>query len=122
MSVAGASEQIRAAVLAWQGMAAAPHRFGGVEFMLGKREIGYLHGDHLLDVPFPRRVKDELVAAGLAKPHHILPESGWISFRIAAPGDINAAIALLRRSYELIAAQLARRKAQGEAVRATERT
>jgi predicted DNA-binding protein (MmcQ/YjbR family) len=67
-------------------------------------------------------VKDELVAAGLAKPHHILPESGWISFRIAAPGDIDAAIALLRRSYELIAAQLARRKAQGEAVRATERT
>jgi predicted DNA-binding protein (MmcQ/YjbR family) len=122
MSVAGASEQIRAAVLAWQGMAAAPHRFGGVEFMLGKREIGYLHGDHLLDVPFPRRVKDELAAAGLAKPHHILPESGWISFRIAAPGDIDAAIALLRRSYELIAAQLARRKAQGEAVRATERT
>ena len=118
MSVTGASQRIGEAVLSWEGMTAAPHRFGGVEFMLGEREIGHLHGDRLLDVPFPRRVKDELVAAGRARPHHILPDSGWISFRIEAQGDVEAAIALLRRSYDLVTEQLARRKAQSTAVKA----
>jgi len=53
-------ETIRAAVAEWLGTSEAPHRFGGVEFKLGRREIGHLHGDRLLDVPFPRKVHDEL--------------------------------------------------------------
>ena len=117
MAVPNASTRIRAAVAAWPGMSEAPHRFGGVEFRLGTREIGHLHGDRLLDVPFPKRVRDELVAAGLARPHHVLPESGWISFPIAAEADVAAAIALLRHSHDLIAAQLERRAAQSAAAK-----
>ena len=98
-------------------MSEAPHRFGGVEFMLGTREIGHLHGDRLLDVPFPKRVRDELVATDLAKPHHVLPESGWVSFFIEKEADVDAAIALLRRSHDLVAAQLERRAAQSAAVK-----
>jgi hypothetical protein len=100
------------AVSAWPGTTQAPHRFGGVEFLIGDREIGHLHGDSLLDVPFPKKVRNELVASGLASPHHILPESGWTSFRLNRPADIDAAIALLRRSFDLINAQLERRKTQ----------
>jgi hypothetical protein len=117
MAVPNASTRIRAAVAAWPGMSEAPHRFGGVEFRLGTREIGHLHGDRLLDVPFPKRVRDELVAAGLARPHHVLPESGWVSFSIVAEADVAAAIALLRRSHDLIAAQLERRAAQSAAAK-----
>jgi hypothetical protein len=117
MSVPDASTRIRAAVAAWPGMSEAPHRFGGVEFRLGTREIGHLHGDRLLDVPFPKRVRDELVMAGVAKPHHVLPDSGWVSFPIAAEADVDAAIALLRRSHDLIAAQLERRAAQSAAAK-----
>jgi hypothetical protein len=117
MTVPNASSRIRAAVAEWTGMSEAPHRFGGVEFRLGTREIGHLHGDRLLDVPFPKRVRDELVAAGLARPHHVLPESGWVSFPIAAEPDVAAAIALLRRSHDLIAAQLERRAAQSAAAK-----
>jgi hypothetical protein len=117
MSVPNASTRIRAAVAAWSGMSEAPHRFGGLEFRLGTREIGHLHGDRLLDVPFPKRVRDELVAAGLARPHHVLPESGWVSFPIEAEHDVDGAIALLRRSHDLIAAQLERRAAQNAAVK-----
>ena len=95
----------------------APHRFGGVEFRLGTREIGHLHGDRLLDVPFPKRVRDELVAGGLARPHHVLPESGWVSFPIATEPDVDAAIALLRRSRDLVAAQLERRAEQSAAAK-----
>jgi len=105
MSLNGAAEQIRRAVLSWEGLEAHPHRFGGTEFRLGRREIGHLHGDHLVDIPFPTKVRDEIVAAGEAEPHHILPETGWVSFYLRKEGDVERAIGLLRRSYAIAAAQ-----------------
>ena len=78
-----------------------PHRFGGMEFRLGKREIGHLHGDFLLDIPFPRKVRDELIESGRVAPHHILPESGWVSFYIRCEEDIDEALRLLNLSLEL---------------------
>lgn len=101
MTVSGAQQQISQAVLAWDGVSAAPHRFGGMEFALGAREIGHIHGDRMLDIPFPKKVRDQLVAAGLAQPHHLLADSGWISFYIARQPDVQAAIGLLRQSYEI---------------------
>jgi predicted DNA-binding protein (MmcQ/YjbR family) len=34
-----------------------------------------------------------------------LPESGWVSFPIGEPEDVEKAIALLRRSYDLAVKQ-----------------
>ncbi len=110
MAVHGAGEKTRLAVLEWPGVTAQPHRFGGTEFRLGGREIGHMHGDWLVDIPFPTRVRDELVAAGLAQPHHILPETGWISFYVRQEGDVERAIALLHRSYELALSQKTRKQ------------
>ena len=84
----------------WPGVEQAPHRFGGIEFRFGKRELGHLHGDALADLPFPRAVRDELIAAGRARPHHVLPDSGWVSFRIESPGDVENAIELFRLAYD----------------------
>jgi predicted DNA-binding protein (MmcQ/YjbR family) len=88
-------------VRAWTAVSAHPHRFGGTEYRLGQREIGHIHGDLLVDIPFPTRVRDELVSAGLAEPHHVLPDSGWVSVYLREPADLERAISLLRRSYEL---------------------
>lgn len=110
MSVLGARDAITEAVLSWDGMIAAPHRFGGTEFRLGSREIGHIHGDRLVDIPFPSKVRDQVVAAGDAQPHHLLPETGWISVIIHGSGDVKQAIALLRRSYEIARQQKARRR------------
>ena len=77
-----------------------PHRFGGVEFRLGKRELGHLHGDRLADLPFRRAVRDMLVETGRAFPHHVLPESGWVSRPIESDADADEAIELFRLSYE----------------------
>lgn len=118
MTSPGAASLIRAAAARWPGVTVAPHRFGGVEFLLGTREIGHLHGDRLLDIPFPKRVRDELVSGGLAQPHHVLPQSGWVSFRIETEADVEPAIALLKRSLDLISAQLERRAAQSRTIRA----
>jgi Family of unknown function (DUF5519) len=97
---ASISERISREVLSWPGVTAEPHRFGGVEFRLGKRELGHLHGDYLADLPFPVRVRKELVAEGRALPHHILPHSGWVSYPIRDERAVPGAIALFRLSYE----------------------
>ena len=101
MSVKGAQQIIIEAVTAWEGVTFQAHRFGGVEFVIGRREIGHIHGDHLVDIPFPKKVRDALVAAGRAQPHHVLPESGWVSFYLRAQPDVENAIALLRESYAI---------------------
>ncbi len=81
------SGTIKQAVLSWEHTEAHAHRFGGTEYRIGKRELGHVHGDTLVDIPFPNRVRDELVADGEAEPHHILPESSWISFYIREPEE-----------------------------------
>jgi hypothetical protein len=100
LSVKGAHERIRQAVLEWPGVSAHPHRMGGTEFRLGRRELGHVQGDALVDIGFPRNVRDELVARGRAEPHHVLPTSGWVSVFIRDAPDIQRAIELLRLSFE----------------------
>ncbi len=104
----GPAATITEAVSAWPGVESAPHRFGGVEFRLGRRELGHLHGDRIADLPFPRRVRDELIGAGRARPHHVLPDSGWVTVSIASPADTQNALELFRMAYER-AAQSRRR-------------
>jgi len=87
-------------VTAWDGVTTAPHRFGGVELRVGRRELGHLHGNRLADLPFPVRVREQLVAAGKAQPHHVLPESGWISYYIRDEQDVAEVVALFRLNYD----------------------
>jgi hypothetical protein len=96
----GPGAQIADAVASWPGVSVAPHRFGGVEFTVGRGELGHLHGDRIADLPFPRRVRDELIAAGRARPHHVLPDSGWITVSISGPGDVERTIELFGLAYE----------------------
>jgi len=87
-------------VASWPEVTTVPHRFGGVEFRRGRREIGHLHGSGLADLPFPVRVRERLVREGLAEVHHVLPDSGWVSRRIRGEADVADVIALLRMSYD----------------------
>jgi hypothetical protein len=111
MAVQGAQEQITIAATSWEGVEAHPHRFGGTEYRLGRREISHIHSDHLVDIPFPTRIRDQVVDEGRAQPHHILPDSGWVSFYLNEPADIEAAIVLLRQSFEIAVEQKKRRRA-----------
>ena len=106
-------QRITEAVASWPGVEVGPHRFGGVEFRLGRRELGHLHGDRIADLPFPRRVRDELIAAGRARPHHVLPESGWVTVPIGGERGADGVIELFRMAYER-----ARGARQGAAVSA----
>ena len=81
--------------------------------MLGKRELGHIHGDRLVDIPFPKPVRDQLVSTGQAEPHHILPNSGWISFFLRSEADVDHAIELMRTSFDLATAR-GERQVKGE--------
>ncbi len=76
------------------------HRYGGIEFRVGRRELGHLHGSRLADLPFPIAVRKQLVESGRAEPHHILPDTGWVSRWIREDTDVDAVIALFRMNYE----------------------
>jgi hypothetical protein len=104
-----AGQRIRREALSWPGVSGHPHRFGGTEFRLGRRELGHIHGDELIDIPLPRRIRDEAVAAGKASPHHVLPDSGWVSVRLRSADDVQHGLELLRLSYDLAIAQRSKR-------------
>jgi luciferase-like monooxygenase len=107
-ATASPGELIEAEVVSWPGVTTGPHRFGGIEFRLGRRELGHLHGDRIADLPFPRRIRDQLVAEGRARPHHVLPDSGWVTVRIPID-DVQPVIELFRLGYERATAASERR-------------
>ena len=92
-------ERLGREVSAWPSVSVHAHRFGGREFRFGSAEIGHIHPGVVVDIPFPRSVRDALLAAGLAEEHHWVPNSGWISFRIRSEQDFNHALWLMRLSY-----------------------
>ncbi|PYT78835.1 MAG: hypothetical protein DMG40_18710 [Acidobacteria bacterium] len=100
MAVSGTKERIDGALQGWSEITSQSHRFGGIESCLGRREIGHVHGDSLVDLPFRKKVRNEMVTAGRAAPH-ILPDSGWVSVYLRQASDVDSAIELLRFSLEI---------------------
>ena len=97
-----AMEAVKAAALEIPGLSLSIHRFGGVGFSLGGRELGHLHGNGLLDLHTGRELARELISAGRAKPHHLFGESGWVSFWVRSAADVPAAIEMLRSLFSRI--------------------
>jgi len=86
-------------VSGWSGISVHPHRFGGREFLFGAAEVGHIHTNGIVDIPFTRPVHDVLLDRGLAEQHRLVPNSGWITFRIRSEQDIAHALWLMRLSY-----------------------
>ena len=87
-------------VSTWPGVTVHEHRFGGIEFRLDRRQLGHLHGGRWADLPFPKGTRDMLVETGRAQPHHVLPETGWISRQIRGDADVREVIDLFRLAYD----------------------
>ena len=86
-------------VSAWSRISVYPHRFGGIGFQFGDAEVGHVHTDGIVDIRFPRSVRDALLAEGLAQEHHWVPNSGWITFQMRGEEDLSHALWLMRLSY-----------------------
>jgi Family of unknown function (DUF5519) len=86
-------------VASWPQISVHPHRFGGREFRFGNAEVGHVHTGGIVDIPFPRSVRDALLAEGLAEEHQWVPNSGWVTFRLWSDKDLQHAEWLMRLSY-----------------------
>jgi hypothetical protein len=95
-----ASQRVSKEILRWPNVSSGQHRFGGLEFRVGAREMGHLHGDTVADLPFPMNIRNMLVNSGRVSPHHILPQSGWISKWIRSEEDVLQVIELFRMQFE----------------------
>jgi hypothetical protein len=95
-------ERIIETITGWPGITTATGRFAETEFYVDGRMIGHVHGDHQADIPYPRSIRDELVAAGRADPHHIHPDSGWITRYIESEDDVDAVVDLIRINYDRV--------------------
>ncbi len=86
-------------LLVWPGVSVHPHRFGGREFRFRAAEIGHMHVGGIVDIPFPRSIRDALLSEGLVEEHRWVPNSGWITFRLRSEQDFEHARWLMRLSY-----------------------
>jgi len=103
--VTSIAESIKSEVTSWPGVEAKPHRFNGIEFRVRGHEIGHLHGGRLADLPFPVRIRKELVEQGRARLHHVLPQTGWVSYPIRDEEDVQGALELFRMNYDRLTAR-----------------
>jgi hypothetical protein len=98
MSMRDLLQHISEKVCRWPHVTAAPHRFGGTEYRFSQAEIGHLHRDGTLDIPYSMPIRNQLIADGIVEKHHFLPESGWVTFHVTAT-NLEQALWLLRLSY-----------------------
>jgi len=92
-------DELERQVLSWPEVSAHPHRFGGHEFRFRAAEIGHMHTGGIVDVPFPRAIRDALLDERLAEEHRWVPNSGWTTFRVRSEDDLKHAVWLLKLSY-----------------------
>jgi hypothetical protein len=92
-------ERFEGEVSRWPGVSTHAHRFGGREFRVGSAELGHVHRGGIVDIPFPRPVRDALLEENLAEEHRWVPNSGWTTFRVRSEEDLEHALWLMRLSY-----------------------
>jgi hypothetical protein len=87
-------------VKSWPGVTTGDTSRGGLQLNYGRVELGHLHGSSFADLPFPKKVRDQLIAEGRASVHPPLPNSGWVRRRMDSPEDTEAVIELFRMNYD----------------------
>ena len=92
-------KQLESEVTSWPQVTAHSHRFAGREFRFGEAEIGHVHAGGVVDIPFPRAMRDALLAQGLVEEHRWVPDSGWTTFHVHREDQLAHAIWLMRLSY-----------------------
>ena len=93
-----AIEALQNSALRLSGVKGTTHRFGGFGFVRNGCEFAHIHGNGLLDVKLTRERASELIAAGLAEPHHVFGLSAWISFWLRSRDDCAPALLLLNEA------------------------
>jgi hypothetical protein len=101
-----ASRQITDEVTSWPGVETADGDWGAFMFMVGRHELGHLHGDRSAHFVFPKDVWAELYEQGRIGDHPMFPGKPGISARrIESDDDVRDVIELLRLNYDRVVAK-----------------
>jgi len=100
-----ARAEITEVVTQWPGVTTSgPGERGEFSFVLGRHEVGHLHGDRVAHFSFKRELGARLRAEGRVEPHPITSAPGLGARRIDGPEDVAEVIELLRLNYERLVA------------------
>jgi hypothetical protein len=112
-------EMIEREVLSWPGVSkqtggGGPGQGGfwvppATVYRFGRRQIGHIHNTGVADLTFPRKIHDELISDGRAKPHRA-GFANVVSYHIREPEDVPGVLELFRMSYERAKESAERRK------------
>jgi MFS family permease len=108
-------DRIKREIMSWPGVTSQPHSFGGVDFRVGGKELGHLHGENMVDLPLRPNVF--LASSNINKfmeapkqwdekaqesvpPHDAYPESKWTNYWIKGEDDVPRVVALFRLQYD----------------------
>lgn len=100
-------------VLSWPSVSKEPDRSSVSVYRFGRRQIGHVHHDGVVDLPFPRAVQDDLISHGVAQPHR----GGFravVSYYVRTPEDVLGAVELFRMNYDRAKVADERRKGREE--------
>ncbi|MDP8946920.1 MAG: DUF5519 family protein [Actinomycetota bacterium] len=119
----GLLEMVEHEVLSWTGVSKETGGGGrgqggfrvppATVYRFGRRQIGHIHDTGVADLTFPRKIHDELISDGRAKPHG----AGFadvVSYYIREPKDVSRVVDLFRMSYERARVAAERRREKTE--------
>ena len=95
--------------MGWPAVTTGDTARGALPFSSGRVALGHLHGSSFADLPFPKKIRDRLIAQGRASVHPPLPDSGWVRRRMDGPEDAEAVIELFRMNYDRARVRAGRR-------------
>jgi len=88
-------------------------------YRFGRRQIGHIHDTGVADLTFPRKIHDELISDGQAKPHGA-GFANVVSYHVREPEDVPEVVELFHMSYEGAKESAERRKERTERRYATD--
>jgi hypothetical protein len=77
------------------------HKYGGLEFLVYDKEFCHMHGDGLVDVLLNSIKAREEIARTKATEHHVIKNSGWVSYQLAGTDDICELMPILLEAMRL---------------------
>lgn len=95
-----AFKRIDAAISSLSYISKGRHLYGSIEWRYKNKPIGHIHGNHVVDVPFPKEVQTDLLMNGRVVQNKYAKNG--ISLYLKNSEDIDFAIKLLQQSYNLV--------------------
>tara|TARA_B100000674_G_C37833046_1_gene911502 strand:+ start:750 stop:1175 length:426 start_codon:yes stop_codon:yes gene_type:complete len=77
------------------------HKYGGLEFQVNGKEICHIHGDGLADILLNKNLAQEIIKTTHAEEHHVITDSGWISYQIKGDTITDELETIIKQAYNL---------------------